>query len=283
MVYEPDDVRNYYSRLGVGEWERLAASAHARMVLHLHLHFLRPAVGTGRKVLDAGSGAGRFAAHIAQSGCRVTLLDLSEEQIRLAKANLHELGLLDQVDGFVVGDICDLSRFGSHSFDTVVCYGGAMNYLFDRTELGLEELVRVARPGGTVLASVMSRWGIFRFTMANEKLSHEDFFGRPDYWMIPQVLETGDLLAHPEVRHPARHFFESGELRALFRKAGLVDVELGCAPSLSSGLFHRLGQMEENPEVWRVICVLEEKAYTLDGLLDAGEFLLVRGRVPEMT
>jgi hypothetical protein len=69
----------------------------------------------------------------------------------------------------------------------------------------------------------------------------------------------------------------------LLQKAGLVGIELGSAPSLSSGLFQRLERMEQNPKVWRVICMLEEEAYTLDGLHDAGEFLLVRGRVPEMT
>ena len=279
-MFEAEAVSSYYDELGAGEWERLDASAHARLVLHLHLHFLQRAIGRGRKVLDAGSGAGRFAVPIARAGCQVTLLDLSAVQIGLAESKLEELRLLDRADGFIIGDICDLSRFDTHSFDTVVCYGGALNYLFDRATLAMAELVRVSRPGGSVLVSVMSRWGTFRFTMANERLSPEAFFGRPDYWMIPQVMETGDLLAHPDLRHPPRHFYDSAELHGLLQDAGLVDIQLGSAPSLSSGLFDRLEQMEGDPDAWRVICMLEERAYTLPGLHDAGEFLLARGIVP---
>ncbi len=280
-MYEHEVVRSYYDQLGADEWERLDVSAHARLVFHLHLHLLQRAIGPGRKVLDAGSGAGRFAVPIAQAGSQVTLLDLSAVQIDLAQRKLEELGLLDQADGFVIGDIDDLSRFETHSFDTVVCYGGALNYLFDRAAPAMSELVRVTKPGGTVLVSVMSRWGTFRFTMANEKLSPEGFFGQPDYWMIPQVMETGDLLAHPDLRHPPRHFFGSAELQGLLQDAGLVNIVLGTAPSLSSGLFDRLEQMEANADAWRVICMLEERAYTLRGLLDAGEFLLAKGLVPK--
>ena len=66
----------------------------------------------------------------------------------------------------------------------------------------------------------MSRWGVIRFAISNNP-NPEDFFGRPDYWMIPQVVNTGDLFKHPEVNHPPRHFFESSELKAMLQSAGL--------------------------------------------------------------
>jgi ubiquinone/menaquinone biosynthesis C-methylase UbiE len=279
-MYDPDKVIAYYNELGQGEWERLDNSAHARLIYHLHMHFLRDHIGPGKKVLDAGCGAGRFAVSMAQAGSQITLLDISEEQISLAKANLTELDLLERSAGFLVGDICDLTCFADHTFDVTVNFGGALNYLFDRADLALRELVRVTRPGGMVLVSVMSRWGVFRYVAGNDNLDPKEFLGRSNYWMIHQVAETGDLLEHPDMRHPARHFFDSVELKELLENAGLEEVILGSTPSISAALYARLALIEEEPAAWDTLLQLEEAAYCLPGLLDTGEHLLAKGRVP---
>jgi SAM-dependent methyltransferase len=279
-MYDPNKVREHYNEFGVREWERLDSSAHARLIFHLHTHFLQEHIGPERTVLDAGCGAGRFSVHMAQMGSSVTSMDISDEQISLARAKLTELGLLERANAFYVGDIADLSRFDDHTFDTTVCFGGALNYLFKQTNDAMGELVRVTKPGGVVLVSVMSRWGVIRFAIGNERLDPADFFGRPDYWMIPQVTETGDLTEHPQVSHPPRHFFDSTELRQLLKGAGLEGVKLGSAPSLSGMLYSRLDLIEKHPRAWQVVLELEERAYRLPGLLDSGEFLFAKGKVP---
>ena len=67
--------------------------------------------------------------------------------------------MLDRVDGFVRADISDLSMFPDDYFDVVVCYGGALSYVCDQRYKAASELVRVVRPGGVLLISVMSRFG----------------------------------------------------------------------------------------------------------------------------
>ena len=99
--------------------------------------------------------------------------------------------------------------------------------------------------------------------------------------MIPQVAATGDLGAIPEVNHPPRHFFDSPDLRSLLEGAGLLNLEFGSAPSLSAALYSRLDLAEESPAAWRTILDLEEKAYTMPGLNDSGEFLLARGKASD--
>lgn len=279
-MYDPNQVKAHYDTFGAQEWERLDTSAHARLIHYLHKHFLEEHIGQGKQVLDAGCGAGRFAVDIARSGSTVTLLDISETQLELAQEKLSDLGLLERTSGFLVGDISDLSGLDAHSFDTTVCYGGALNYLFELAGQGVRELVRVTKPGGTVLVSVMSRWGVFRFAIARERLDPGDFFGRPDFWRIPQVAATGDLADHPEVRHPPRHFFDAVELRAVLENAGLEDVELGSTPSISAALYARLDQLEGHRTAWNTILELEQKAYRLPGLNDTGEHMLAKGRVP---
>ena len=61
----------------------------------------------------------------------------------------------------------------------------------------------------------------------------------------------------------------------------MEEVELGSAPALSAALYARLDLVEEDEAAWRVILDLEERAYCRPGLLDSGEFLMVRGRVPK--
>jgi SAM-dependent methyltransferase len=195
----------------------------------------------------------------------------------LAKQKLDDEGLSDSCSHALVADVCDLAALETDSFDATVCYGGALNYLYDRTEMALSELVRVTKPGGTVLVSVMSRWGVFRYTVVNEKLDPADFFGRPEYWQIPQVSETGDLAPHPDVRHPARHFFTSEELYRHLEAVGLEQICLAAAPSISAALYARLALVEKDEAAWATLIQLEEKAYCAPGLADTGEFLMARG------
>ena len=278
-MYNAKTVSDYYDTHGAKEWDRLDSSAHARLVYHLHKHFLLPHVAPGTSVLDAGCGAGRFAVDIARSGAAVSLIDISEVQIASAKQKLADEGLADKCLHSLVADVCDLATLDTDSFDTAVCYGGALNYLFDRTELALSELVRVTKPGGTVLVSVMSRWGVFRYTVGNERLDPADFFGRPEYWQIPQVSETGDLALHPDVQHPARHFFTSEELCRHLEAAGLEQTCLASAPSISAALYARLALVEKDETAWATLLQLEEKAYCVSGLADSGEFLMAKGIV----
>jgi hypothetical protein len=59
----------------------------------------------------------------------------------------------------------------------------------------------------------------------------------------------------------------------------LENVTLGTAPSFSSGLDAQLEELEQRPAAWKTILELEEQAYCLPGLHDAGEFMLAKGVV----
>lgn len=279
-MYDPKSVSNYYNELSHGEWERLDQSAHSRLVYQLHLDFLQPHLGDGFAILDAGSGAGKFSVHIAQTDCQLTILDISPEQLSIAKQKIDEAKLGDSVSNYIEANIADLSQIPDNTFETTLCYGGALNYLFDNVDQGIRELKRVTKPGGTLLASVMSRLGVLRFVMANKHVDPKDFFGRADYWHINQVLETGDLPKHEDLAHPARHFFTSAELEELFKDAGLEQIQMGCTPAVFSALRDKLDEAEKDPAAWETILNMEKAAYQLPGILDSGEFLLIKGQVP---
>ena len=150
-IYDAEYAGKFYDAYGTLEWDRLEATPYGRLQAIIHSEFIERYVCRDNRVLDAGCGPGRFTAVAAHIGADVTALDLSEGQLRLAKEKLGDAGLLSQVDAFVPADITDLSMFPNNHFDVVICYGGALSYVCEQRHQAASELVRVVRPGGTLL------------------------------------------------------------------------------------------------------------------------------------
>lgn len=277
-MYTPETVAKFYDQYGTREWERLDASANARLIYHLHLKFLADYIGPTRRVADVGCGAGRFSVAIAQSGSRTTLVDLSPGQLAIARAKMAEHGLDGMVDAYHAADVCDLHMLPDGAFDTVVCFGGVLSYLWHSLPQGLAELRRITCPGGTILLSVNSRWGVFRFVLANQV---SGFFANPSYWKIFEVAATGDLPPLPEVHQPPRHFFTAADLTGALAAAGLAPTVLAAAPAFSTGLYDHVAALEKEPAAWDTLLKLEEQACTSPALLDAGEFIIAVSTVSQ--
>ena len=92
--------------------------------------------------------------------------DISPVQLALNERMVGEAGAESGVEARVVLDVADLSSIDDASFDAVVVFGGPLSYAFDAAETALQGCLRVCRPGGTVLASVMSLIGSLRDHLA---------------------------------------------------------------------------------------------------------------------
>ena len=101
----------------------------------------------GMKVLDVSSGRGIQAIYYAQTfGVQVVGIDISEQMISAATQNAKDAGLNGQVL-FRPADSQQLP-FADNSFDAVIneCAVG----IPDDSQKVLDEMVRVAKPGGAV-------------------------------------------------------------------------------------------------------------------------------------
>jgi len=110
----------------------------------------RVPVGPGVTVLDVASGSGAVAIPAAEQGAEVTAVDLSpvmvERLARRAAAND-----LDNLTARVMdGEHLSLD---DATFDVTASQFGVM--LFPDLRRGIAEMVRVTRPGGTVVLAVM--------------------------------------------------------------------------------------------------------------------------------
>ena len=102
---------------------------------------LRP----GERALDAGSGLGGPARHMAETfGCHVTGVDLAPSFVAVAQLLAERTGMSEQVS-YQVGDLLALP-FADACFDVVFTQHVVMN--IDDREKVYREIARVLRPGG---------------------------------------------------------------------------------------------------------------------------------------
>jgi demethylmenaquinone methyltransferase / 2-methoxy-6-polyprenyl-1,4-benzoquinol methylase len=108
---------------------------------------VQKSVKPGDKVLDCGAGTGStglMAAQVVGSEDKVTLFDLSEGMLDVAKEKAREKGLLQKLK-FHTGDILKLP-FEDNSFD-VVLSTYSLCPVYDPAK-GALEMLRVTKPGG---------------------------------------------------------------------------------------------------------------------------------------
>ena len=183
----------------------------------------------------------------------------------------------DAVEALVAADIADLSMFPDGHFDAVICYGGALSYVCEQRHAAAAELVRVVRPGGTLLVSVMSRLGSMAALVRRPQMNVlED----PEGWYVWEVAEHGDLPGFPstaiDLEHPAMHMYTSDELRGLLTGCHVVD--LAGSNVTTSGESSAPDEVLDSPEAWATAVELERSLNRRPGLVDSGTHLIMVAR-----
>ena len=218
MKYDPAHVASFYDAYGYQEWTRFDDGRTPRPSLEVHLEHLRRFVNAGDRVLDIGAGPGRFTIELAQLGANVSVADLSPGQLQLNAERLAEMGLEDRVVERVVADVLDLAAWRDGTFDATVCFGGPLSYIVDDAEPAIQELVRVTKPGGHVLVSVMSLVGTFtHFLPIVLDLVRRDGVPKND-----EIVRTGLLSDEPDYGHLPMKLFRWSELEALLSPHGTI-------------------------------------------------------------
>jgi SAM-dependent methyltransferase len=122
----------------------------------------RAGAGAGVELLDVATGAGNVSIPAARAGAKVTGLDLTPKLLDVQRARAAEAGVEIEL---IEGDAEELP-FAEDSFDRVTSCFGVM--FAPRQKVAAEELVRVTRPGGSIVVAAWTPAGIvgqtFRIT-----------------------------------------------------------------------------------------------------------------------
>lgn len=116
------------------------------------------------RVLEIGTGKGRFLVQLARKVSRVVTVDPDAAEQRFARMNAAHAGLSRRIR-FVVADGADLP-FADASFDAVV----SLNALHHIRNLDgvLDEILRVVKPTGTIVLADFDARGFRIFNRIHE-------------------------------------------------------------------------------------------------------------------
>jgi ubiquinone/menaquinone biosynthesis C-methylase UbiE len=163
-------------------------------------------------ILDIAAGTGEPGLTIATmlDGGKVTITDLSEEMLMIAKDNAEKRGI-NNIETTAC-DVCELP-FADNSFDAISCRFGFM--FFPDMQLAADEMLRVLKPGGRISTSV---WN------APDK----------NFWVTATMGTINKNMELPPPLPGAPGMFrcaKPGLMKEIFEKAGFKNVTEKEAPS----------------------------------------------------
>lgn len=272
--YSPEAIAAYFDEYGVREWNRLVETPVDEVSLYLHTHYLEQYVTPGMRVLEIGAGAGRFTQVLAKLGAHVWVADISPGQLALNRQFAQELGFAEAVQDWLQADICDLSMYQDGTFDSVVAYGGPFSYVLDRRDVALKECLRILRPGGLLLASVMTMWGAAH--------RHLDGVMSLPPEVNQRITGSGDLNSetYPGRKDRFMHLFRAREAREWLTLARTEILALSASGCLCIGWTELLKTFRQDAARWGELLRMELEASAEPGALELGTHLICAARKP---
>jgi len=195
------------------------------------------------------------------------MLDANRDRVAAAGA---EGGVLDRVEA----DVTDLSPFSDGAFDVTLCLAGPVSYAADRAADAVAELVRVTRPGGTLVVSVMSTLGSLRAFLPGV-IEELRLYGIEH---VERVFAIGELTAEHNGGHQLR-MFRWSELRELITATGSTILEAS-ASNLFESVDHDPYATLNEPER-RHLLGWEVRAAAEPGAIDLGTHMVVAASTPD--
>ena len=209
-------VEDFYDQSADYEWNRLERHrTEFAVTMKALLDHLPEAPAD---LIDIGSGPGRYSIELAKEGYRITLVDLSEVSLDLAKEKASEASV--NLQGVLQQDATDLSKVSSNSFDGVLLFGPLYHLLDeDRRRQAILEAKRALKPGDPIFATFITRFAPFRDSAST----------KPD-WVVNNheyahaVLKSGK---HTEGKEfPNAYFAHPDEIQHLMEDCGLKTINV---------------------------------------------------------
>lgn len=150
----------------------------------------------GMKILDIGCGTGNFSIKLAEKGCKVVGIDISDEMLSRARAKAEKLGLDIE---FYNMDVYDLD-FEDQEFDAA--FSMAAFEFIKKPEKALDEIFRVVKSDSEVLIGTInkdSKWGQLYLSeefQENTVFKYADFKTLEDLKALKseKIVDSGECL-----------------------------------------------------------------------------------------
>lgn len=230
-----DIVKNYYNKNALNEFNRLS-NPYSSIEFKTTLAMINKYFKKVGSVLDIGCGPGRYSLELLKNGYNVTLYDISEEELQLAKSNIENNNL--RADNYICGDCSDLYQFENSSFDFILLMG-PMYHIHDknfRIDI-LKNIKRILKDDGLCLVAYLNGYGVLKSTIHECSISFQN-------------IKSIEKLLISKTWNKDESFTETYSSIPLDSIAELKSVDLNImtyfgAESFASGIHHDVTRMYE--------------------------------------
>ena len=176
---------------------------------------------TSSRILEVGPGTARFTIPLARKNNRITLVDISDRMLEVARAKLVEERLEQSIEREICGSIYELP-FPDEEFDFALSLN-VFSHL-ERAEVAIGEIARVLKPGGELLINYPNLysyyWPYARRIVNRSRAVSEDVYSM---WWRTGTIEQGISASKLAVVARRGHVHVPKAMEK-FRVLGLVKV-----------------------------------------------------------
>lgn len=168
-----------------------------------------------KRILDIATGTGDLAISMANTSAeKIIGLDISPGMLEVGKEKIKAKNLSEKID-MVVGD-SEAMPFEDNSFDAITVAFGVRNFM--NLEKGLEEILRVLKPGGVF---------VILETSVPTKPVYKQGYSFYSKYILPTIgkVFSKDRSAYKYLSESASKFPFGEALNNIIRQIGFINVE----------------------------------------------------------
>lgn len=221
------EVRKYYDENAELEWQRLN-NPYSRVEYCSTMYLIEKYFPKSGDIIDIGSGPGRYSLELLKKGYRVSLLDLSQNELDIAKRKAEEANLV--ADNYYCKSALELEFLADESFDGVLVMGPLYHlHSLEEREKVLKDTHRILKKNGVALISYINTWGALKASVGEFPDSFKDINHFESY-------KKGDLKFSPEESFTATYFTTPPLALDEIKKSGLEIISYAGSESFLAGL-----------------------------------------------
>lgn len=155
-----DIVRKHYNQNAEYEWERLN-NPYSNVEFKSTLYLIDKYFPKDGEACDIGARPGRYSIELLKRGFKTTVLDISQEELNIAKKRITELGFKAQK--YICEDALNLDVLEEDKYDVVLLMG-PMYHILDRENRMniLKQVYRILKKDGVAIIAYINSWGVLK-------------------------------------------------------------------------------------------------------------------------
>jgi SAM-dependent methyltransferase len=269
-------VRQYYDATITHETQRLEENAYRRLEHDMTLRTIIRHAPAGARILDVGGGPGTYLEPLTRCGFDPWLCDLSDANVAVARQRATALGLSDVNQRVRQADATRLTQYARASFDAVLALGPFYHLLDEAVRRrALSEVVRVVKPGGTIVFAVLPRLHPLRYLLREATAEAFDVLDAIDW----DTLLAAGRFENQEFFTDA-YLTDLNEFRAMLSRARCRVIDTLSVESFCAFMDVPLCEWATSDEKYAKLLDLVDKTARSSEQIASAEHVLVVARTP---